>query len=78
MLILVGVKHIGIPRTESPHNPRGLMVEIYWGHDSNGNLCITGHSDETPIPNKIHNTVLPSPPTRLGHEGPVHGIVLNL
>ncbi|CAL5362173.1 unnamed protein product [Camellia sinensis] len=77
-LILVGVKHMGIPRTESPLNPRGLMVEIYWGHDSNGNLCITGHSDETPIADKIHNTVLPSPPTRLGHEGPVHGIVLNL
>ncbi|THF95750.1 hypothetical protein TEA_002782 [Camellia sinensis var. sinensis] len=77
-LILVGVKHIGIPRTESPLNPRELMVEIYWGHDSNGNLCIIGHSDETPIPDKIHNTVLPSPPTRLGHEGPVHGIVLNL
>ncbi|CAL5362168.1 unnamed protein product [Camellia sinensis] len=29
MLIPVGVKHIGIPRTESPHNPRGLMVKIY-------------------------------------------------
>ncbi|CAL5444792.1 unnamed protein product [Camellia sinensis] len=77
MLIPVGVKHIGIPRTESPHNPRGLMVKIYWGQDSNGNLCIIGHSDETPIPNKVHNLVLPSPPTRLGHEGPVHGIVLN-
>ncbi|KAI8537564.1 hypothetical protein RHMOL_Rhmol09G0033800 [Rhododendron molle] len=50
LMIPVGVKKIGIPGSITPHNLSGFMVEVYWGQDSNGNLCITGHSAEMPIP----------------------------
>ncbi|TMW86787.1 hypothetical protein EJD97_020884 [Solanum chilense] len=46
----VGSKYVEIPGTISAENPRGLMVEVYWEQDDHGNLCISGHSDETPVP----------------------------
>ncbi|KAM3374694.1 ABC transporter A family member 9 [Capsicum galapagoense] len=46
----VGSKYVEIPGTISTENPRGLMVEVYWEQDDHGNLCISGHSDETPVP----------------------------
>ncbi|KAJ8560529.1 hypothetical protein K7X08_022389 [Anisodus acutangulus] len=46
----LGSKYVEIPGTISTENPRGLMVEVYWKQDDHGNLCISGHSDETPVP----------------------------
>ncbi|KAL6970758.1 ATP-binding cassette sub- A member 2 [Sarracenia purpurea var. burkii] len=77
LLIPMGVEFIGIPGTESPENPRGLMVEVYWGQDSDGNLCISGHSDEAPIPDTVGYSLPTNPPSELGQIGPLHGIVLN-
>nr|DAD31187.1 TPA_asm: hypothetical protein HUJ06_010038 [Nelumbo nucifera] len=48
--IPIGARFVGIPGTESPENPRGLMIEVYWSQDDTGALCISGHSPETPIP----------------------------
>lgn len=48
-----GARFIGIPGTESPDNPRGMMVEVYWDQDDGGNLCISGHSDPTPVPPNV-------------------------
>ncbi|KAI8553315.1 hypothetical protein RHMOL_Rhmol05G0005500 [Rhododendron molle] len=59
LLILVGVEHVGIPESESAQNVRGLMVEVYWEQDSNGNLCISSHSVEIPISDDVDCT-LPS------------------
>ena len=78
MQIPMGVKNIGIPGTETPENPRGLMVEVYWGQDNDGNLCIVGHSDERLIPDGTYNNLVPpTPPRRLGTERPLRGIVLD-
>ncbi|XP_059299913.1 ABC transporter A family member 2-like isoform X1 [Lycium ferocissimum] len=46
----LGSKYVEIPGTISTENPRGLMVEVYWEQDDHGNLCISGHSDETTVP----------------------------
>nr|XP_043636610.1 ABC transporter A family member 2-like [Erigeron canadensis] len=48
--IPVGARYIGIPGTISSENPRGTMVEVFWEQDDAGTLCISGHSNETPIP----------------------------
>lgn len=29
------------------------MVEVYWDQDDNGSLCISGHSDEIPVPANV-------------------------
>ncbi|XP_009629715.1 ABC transporter A family member 11-like [Nicotiana tomentosiformis] len=46
----LGSKYVEIPGTISTENPRGLMIEVYWEQDDHGNLCISGHSDEIPVP----------------------------
>ncbi|XP_075097484.1 ABC transporter A family member 11-like [Nicotiana tabacum] len=46
----LGSKYVEIPGTTSSENPRGLMVEVYWEQDNHGNLCISGHSNEIPVP----------------------------
>lgn len=71
--IPVGVEKIGIPGSVTPENRCGLMVEVYWRQGSDGNLCITGHSAEIPIPDELG---LKFPPT-LFAGNPCHGIVLN-
>ncbi|XP_020242626.1 ABC transporter A family member 2-like [Asparagus officinalis] len=53
--IPVGARFVGIPGTESSENPRGLMVEVYWDQDDSGRLCVSGHSDETPIPSSVQS-----------------------
>ncbi|CAA6672740.1 unnamed protein product [Spirodela intermedia] len=45
-----GARFIGIPGSESPENPGGLMVEVFWDQDESGNLCVSGYSTEMPIP----------------------------
>ncbi|KAJ8560531.1 hypothetical protein K7X08_022391 [Anisodus acutangulus] len=49
----VGSRFVGIPGTKSPQNSGGIMVEVYWEPDESGSLCISGHSDEMPIPPHI-------------------------
>ncbi|TYJ98618.1 ABC transporter A family member 2 [Cucumis melo var. makuwa] len=81
--IPVGARFVGIPGTETAENPSGVMVEVYWEQDDSGTLCISGHSDEMPVPPNVHP--LPSLRTlslrsasqrsRLGQRGPVYGIV---
>ncbi|KAG5547029.1 hypothetical protein RHGRI_012903 [Rhododendron griersonianum] len=72
LLISVGVEHVGIPDLESTQNVRGLMVEVYWEQDADGNLCISGHSVEIPIPDGVLCTL----PSTLPREGPCLGIVI--
>ncbi|KAJ0985553.1 hypothetical protein J5N97_003909 [Dioscorea zingiberensis] len=48
-----GARFIGIPGTETLENPGGLMVEVFWEQDDFGDLCISGHSAETPIPTNV-------------------------
>ncbi|PKA47627.1 ABC transporter A family member 2 [Apostasia shenzhenica] len=49
-----GSRFVGIPGTETADNPRGVMVEVYWEQDESGDLCISGHSLETPIPSNVY------------------------
>ncbi|MCD7471869.1 hypothetical protein HAX54_012613 [Datura stramonium] len=44
---------VGIPGTKSPQNHGGIMVEVYWEPDESGDPCISGHSEEMPIPPHI-------------------------
>ncbi|KAM6594094.1 hypothetical protein CsatA_001797 [Cannabis sativa] len=53
--IPVGARFVGIPGTESEENPNGIMVEVFWEQDDFGELCISGHSDETPMPHNIES-----------------------
>ncbi|KAJ3683352.1 hypothetical protein LUZ60_013579 [Juncus effusus] len=55
-----GVRFMGIPGTESSENPRGVMVEVFWEQDETGTLCISGHSDEMPVPENVALTRDPS------------------
>ncbi|KAJ6375673.1 hypothetical protein OIU77_000612 [Salix suchowensis] len=78
--IPVGARFVGIPETESPENPNGIMVEVYWEQDDFGSLCISGHSDEIPVPyNAQPLSSAPQSSDRsnvLGQRrGPVYGIV---
>lgn len=80
MQIPVGARFVGIPGTESPENPRGIMVEVYWEQDDSGALCISGHSPEISLPANVP-TMGPSAPTSrrnfLGQGGLIHGVVIN-
>ncbi|XP_062114912.1 ABC transporter A family member 2-like [Humulus lupulus] len=55
--IPVGARFVGIPGTESEENSKGIMVEVFWEQDDFGELCISGHSDETPIPHNIESLI---------------------
>ncbi|KAL5220999.1 hypothetical protein ABZP36_025712 [Zizania latifolia] len=72
-----GARFVGIPRTESDEHPRGVMVEVYWDQDDNGSLCISGHSDEIPVPANVELGRLPSLSRRasMGRGGPVGYII---
>ncbi|KAK7836999.1 abc transporter a family member 2 [Quercus suber] len=73
----IGARFVGIPGTESEERPRGIMVEVYWEQDDSGALCISGHSDEIPVPPNVRTmTVTGSGRNYLGRSGPVHGIVI--
>ncbi|XP_057868704.2 ABC transporter A family member 11 [Cryptomeria japonica] len=51
----IGARFVVIPGTESPTNPGGLMVEVYWQQDDTCALCISGYSDEMPVPQDLAN-----------------------
>ena len=80
MQIPVGASFVGIPLTESPEHPRGIMVEVYWDQDDTGTLCISGHSANMPVPSHVKSLVSSERPSRtnsLGRRrGPVYGIVI--
>lgn len=81
--IPVGSRFVGIPGTETAENPSGIMVEVYWEQDDSGTLCISGHSDEMPVPPNVQPLASlrslslrsASQRRRFGQGGPVHGIV---
>ncbi|CAH9126173.1 unnamed protein product [Cuscuta epithymum] len=77
--IPVGARYIGIPGTESADNPRGIMVEVNWEQDDSGRLCISGHSEERPIPPHVELTASPTTTSsralRRGRQ--IRGIVLD-
>ncbi|XP_047316814.1 ABC transporter A family member 2-like [Impatiens glandulifera] len=77
--IPVGARFIGIPGTESPENPRGVMVEVFWEQDDSGTLCISSHSPETPIPSHVQLTIPRSNSQRfsLGSGAPVRGFLID-
>nr|XP_027124397.1 ABC transporter A family member 11-like [Coffea arabica] len=56
----LGAEYVKIPGTESRQNPRGLMVDIFWAQDDTGNLCISGHSAEKPVPPDLQLTAASS------------------
>ncbi|KAK7836996.1 abc transporter a family member 2 [Quercus suber] len=73
----VGARFVGIPGTESEERPRGIMVEVYWEQDDSGALCISGHSEEIPVPPNVQTMpVTGSGRNYIGRSGPVHGIVI--
>ncbi|KAJ8620984.1 hypothetical protein MRB53_029513 [Persea americana] len=75
-----GARFIGIPGSESPENPRGLMVEVYWDQDDTGALCISGHSSEIPIPPSVSTrsaSSATSQTTLFGRRAPVLGFVID-
>jgi hypothetical protein len=53
MQIAKGARFVGIPGTETEEHQRGVMVEVYWDQDDSGSLCISGHSDEIPVPANV-------------------------
>ena len=80
MQIPVGARFVGVPETNSSENPGGIMVEVYWEQDDSGSLCISGHSNEMPVPSNVQP--LPSAPQMLARtnmlrqrRGPVYGLV---
>ncbi|KAL0416478.1 UNVERIFIED_CONTAM: ABC transporter A family member 2 [Sesamum latifolium] len=76
----IGARFIGIPGTESTENPRGIMVEVYWQQDDSGALCISGYSDEMPIPPHVELPPTSTPTSNrnvLGRRRQVHGIVID-
>lgn len=74
--IPIGARFIGIPGTESAENPRGIMVQVYWQQDDSGALCISGYSEEMPIPSHVQFET--PPPTNVsGRRKLVRGIVID-
>lgn len=72
----VGARFIGIPGTESAENPRGIMVQVYWQQDDSGALCISGYSQEMPIPPHVQLETTSNRNTS-GRSRQVHGIVID-
>lgn len=78
--IPVGARFVKIPGTESAENPIGTMVEVYWDQDDSGTFCISGHSQDMPIPAHVQ---LNDPPTAtsdrsfLRRRKKIHGIVID-
>ncbi|KAK4437089.1 ABC transporter A family member 2 [Sesamum alatum] len=76
----VGARFIGIPGMESTENPRGIMVEVYWQQDDSGALCISGYSDEMPIPPHVQLPPTSTPTSNRnvsGQRRQVRGIVID-
>ncbi|KAK9676736.1 hypothetical protein RND81_11G096600 [Saponaria officinalis] len=78
--IPIGARFVGIPGTESPENPRGVMVEVYWEQDDSGALCISGHSHEVSIPSNVQLPTSASTSSRratLGRREKLQGLVID-
>ncbi|KAH9617986.1 hypothetical protein KSS87_021559 [Heliosperma pusillum] len=78
--IPIGARYVGIPETESPENPKGIMVEVYWEQDDSGALCISGHSREVPVPQNVELSTSASNSSRrdmLGRRDKLHGLIIN-
>ncbi|KAJ8553877.1 hypothetical protein K7X08_024555 [Anisodus acutangulus] len=78
--IPIGARYVKIPGTESAENPLGTMVEVYWEQDDSGTHCISGQSEDMPIPAHVQ---LRDPPTATSSRGflrrrkKIHGIVID-
>ncbi|KAK4568284.1 hypothetical protein RGQ29_003887 [Quercus rubra] len=76
--IPIGAQLVRIPESESTENPTGLMVEVYWDQDDAGNLRISGHSDEMPIPHGAQAMASSSNSnTNSGQTRPIQAIVID-
>jgi ABC-type multidrug transport system ATPase subunit len=76
----VGARFVGLPGTESTDSPRGTMVEVYWQQDDTGALCISGNSNEIPIPPRVQLETASTPASRRntsGRQRQIHGIVID-
>ncbi|CAA3030737.1 ABC transporter A family member 2-like [Olea europaea subsp. europaea] len=76
----VGARFVGVPGSESIENPRGIMVEVYWEQDDAGALCVSGHSDEMPIPPHVQlraTSASTSGINILDRQQQIHGIVID-
>lgn len=71
-----GAKYVGIPGTNSAENPRGLMVEVTWKQDENGELCVSSHSTEKAVPPGLRPVVSSTVASARSAKGPAKGIVL--
>ncbi|XP_009759241.1 ABC transporter A family member 2 [Nicotiana sylvestris] len=78
--IPIGARFVKVPGTESAENPIGTMVEVYWEQDDSGSLCVSGHSQDMPIPAHVQ---LRDPPAATSGRGflrrrkQIHGIVID-
>ncbi|XP_030937873.1 ABC transporter A family member 2-like isoform X2 [Quercus lobata] len=76
--IPIGAQLVRIPESESAENPTGLMVEVYWDQDDAGNLRISGHSNEMPIPPGAQAMASSSNSnTDSGQTGPIQATVID-
>ncbi|CAA2960800.1 ABC transporter A family member 2 [Olea europaea subsp. europaea] len=76
----IGARFVVVPGTESTENPRGIMVEVYWEQDDAGALCISGHSNEMPIPPHVQLRESSTPTSSiniLGRRQKIRGIVID-
>ncbi|MCL7043833.1 hypothetical protein MKW94_026562 [Papaver nudicaule] len=74
-----GANYVGVPKTESEENPRGLLVEVLWEKDESGFLTISGHSKEYRVPPSakiVASTAKSSDNPQLGN--PEVGIIYDL
>ena len=68
---------MGIPGTETEEHRRGVMVEVFWDQDDNETLCVSGHSNETPMATNVELTRPPLFPRRasVGRGGTVGYVI---
>ncbi|XP_060204668.1 ABC transporter A family member 2-like [Lycium barbarum] len=78
--IPIGARFVKIPGTETAENPIGTMVEVYWEQDESGTLCISGHSQNMPIPAHVQlrdPSIATSSRNFLRRREEIHGTVID-
>ncbi|KAG8366121.1 hypothetical protein BUALT_Bualt17G0042900 [Buddleja alternifolia] len=55
-----GARFVDVPGSKTRQNPRGLMVEIFWQYDPQGNLFVAGVSPEMLVPYDFPLPALPA------------------